>query len=379
MNSANLLKTKSDRKSDSKADSKVDSKVDTKPLPSIPVVVQHEPEVKVQVIKTESKQHAPETKVHIETVKYEGPDGEDVIPLSDCSGERRAVLVGVNYTGGPNPLNGCVNDTAVMRTFLLEQGFKDENIHVLTDDPVGSHGLPTRENMLNHLRWLIHDAQRNDSYFFHYSGHGGQTLDLDGDETDGKDSCLFPLDYVEKGVIIDDELHDILVKTLPEGVRLTALFDCCHSGSALDLPYIYASTGYVRGSSAYANLGHELVEGDFDEAGLKELRLKWARLQEEEKEFKRQVHLKAAKAEVILFSGCQDDQTSADVKVTRNGNSSSNGAMTYAFTKCVREYPDQSYQEMLVTIRKLLKEKKYKQKPQLSSCREMNMSSTFRM
>jgi peroxiredoxin len=58
---------------------------------------------------------------------------------------------------------GCVNDTAVMKTFLLEQGFKDENIHVLTDDPVGSHGLPTRENMLNHLKWLIHDAQRNDS------------------------------------------------------------------------------------------------------------------------------------------------------------------------------------------------------------------------
>jgi hypothetical protein len=30
---------------------------------------------------------------------------------------------------------------------------------------------------------------------------------------------------------------------------------------------------------------------------------------------------------------CKDDQTSADVKVTRGGKSSSNGAMTYAFTK----------------------------------------------
>ena len=34
-------------------------------------------------------------------------------------------------------------------------------------------------------------------------------------------------------------MHDILVKPLPAGCRLTALFDCCHSGSVLDLPYEY--------------------------------------------------------------------------------------------------------------------------------------------
>ncbi|KAF9365458.1 Ca(2+)-dependent cysteine protease, partial [Mortierella sp. NVP85] len=195
----------------------------------------------------------------------------------------------------------------------------------------------------------------------------------------GKDNCLFPLDYVEKGVIIDDELHNLLVKTLPPGVRLTVLFDCCHSGSAMDLPYIYASTGYIRGSSALANLGHELVEGDFDEDTLKELKEKWKQLQAEEKEFARQVSLKAADADVIMFSGCKDDQTSADVKVTRSGGKSeSNGAMTYAFTKCVRENPTQSYQQMLVNIRELLREK-YKQKPQLSSSRPMNMAELFHM
>ncbi|KAF9141860.1 Ca(2+)-dependent cysteine protease, partial [Mortierella sp. GBA39] len=75
---------------------------------------------------------------------------------------------------------------------------------------------------------------------------------------------------------------------------------------------------------------------------------------------------------------CRDDQTSADVKVTRGGKSSSNGAMTYAFTKSIHENPEQSYQEMLNSIRDLLKEK-YKQKPQLSSSRPMNMQELFHM
>lgn len=71
----------------------------------------------------------------------------------------------------------------------------------------------------------------------------------------------------------------------------------------MDLPYIYASTGYIRGSSALANLGHELVEGNFDEEALEELKEKWKKLQAEEKEFARQVSLKAADADVIMFSG----------------------------------------------------------------------------
>jgi hypothetical protein len=39
------------------------------------------------------------------------------------------------------------------------------------------------------------------------------------------------------------EMHEIMVRPLPAGCRLTALFDssCCHSGSALDLPYEYVS------------------------------------------------------------------------------------------------------------------------------------------
>ncbi|KAF9102101.1 Ca(2+)-dependent cysteine protease [Mortierella sp. GBA35] len=363
-----------------------------KPLPVTPIepIVQQQQHYQTQTqTQTHKQTHRPEPEVAkyepapevrrhtLQTLEVKHADGTRVA-LSDCTGERRAVLIGINYTGHVNALHGCVNDTAIMKNFLQDRGFEDDNIRILTDDQVGTRLMPTRENILHNLKWLIRDAKKNDSYFLHYSGHGGQVQDLDGDETNGHDNCIFPLDHHENGVITDDELHTLLVKALPPGVRLTAVFDCCHSGSALDLPYLYASTGYIRGSSALANLGHELVEGNFDAEAIKELQEKWQKLQLEEREFARQVSLKAADADVIMFSGCKDDQTSADVKVTRGGKSSSNGAMTYAFTKCIRENPEQSYQEMLNNIRDNLKEK-YKQKPQLSSSRPMNMQELFHM
>ena len=42
---------------------------------------------------------------------------------------------------------------------------------------------------------------------------------------------------------MDDDLYDILVKGLQPGVHVVALFDCCHSGTILDLPYIFKANG----------------------------------------------------------------------------------------------------------------------------------------
>jgi hypothetical protein len=37
------------------------------------------------------------------------------------------------------------------------------------------------------------------------SGHGGQTKDLDGDEDDGNDEVVYPVDFKQNGHIVDDE------------------------------------------------------------------------------------------------------------------------------------------------------------------------------
>ena len=36
------------------------------------------------------------------------------------------------------------------------------------------------------------------------SGHGGQTKDLDGDEADGYDEVIYPVDYDNAGHLVDD-------------------------------------------------------------------------------------------------------------------------------------------------------------------------------
>lgn len=55
-------------------------------------------------------------------------------------------------------------------------------------------------------RWLVHGAKAGDSLFMHYSGHGGSVKDHAGDEEDGKDETMIPVDYATKGQIKDDEI-----------------------------------------------------------------------------------------------------------------------------------------------------------------------------
>ena len=68
-------------------------------------------------------------------------------------------------------------------------------------------------------------------------------MDTSGDEDDGYDETLIPVDYKRSGQILDDTLCDELVKKMQKGVLATSLMDCCHSGTVLDLPYRFTADG----------------------------------------------------------------------------------------------------------------------------------------
>ena len=148
------------------------------------------------------------------------------------------------------------------------------------------------------------------------AGHGGQAEDEDGDEEDGYDEVIYPVDYKNAGHIVDDQIHHVVVKPLQAGVRLTAIFDSCHSGSVMDLPYVYSTKGVLKEPNLAAEAGQGLLgaisayaRGDM--GGVAEQVFGFARTAfKGDKGYKKTMETRTSPADVIMWSGSKDDQTS---------------------------------------------------------------------
>lgn len=311
---------------------------------------------------------------------YQGHQGYS-FQYSDCTGRRKAVLIGINYFGQRGQLRGCVNDVKNMSAFLHENfGYQRNDMVILTDDQQNPMSQPTKQNILRAMHWLVKDAQPNDSLFFHYSGHGGQTKDLDGDEEDGYDEVIYPVDFRQLGHIVDDEMHRILIKSLQTGVRLTAVFDSCHSGTALDLPYIYSTQGVLK----EPNLAKEAGEGllgvisaysQNDLGGVaNNLMGFFEKATAGDEVHSKTLATKTAPADVIMWSNDGANQISPDVTTAKQAT----GAISWAFITALRKKPEQSYCQLLNSIRDELATK-YTQRPQLSCNHPLTTNLLFVM
>lgn len=160
------------------------------------------------------------------------------------SGRTRALLIGINYRGTPEQLNGCHSDVEQMKMYLISKRFssKKEDMRIMIDDKKDYTNQPTYTNIINGLEWLASGAAKGDSLFLHFSGHGGSIPDDNGDEEDGMDETLYPIDHAKMGQLSDDILHAKLCSILPAGVQLLSCFDCCHSGTVLDLPHTFVAS-----------------------------------------------------------------------------------------------------------------------------------------
>ncbi|KAL6648035.1 hypothetical protein ACP70R_012259 [Stipagrostis hirtigluma subsp. patula] len=235
-------------------------------------------------------------------------------------GKKRALLVGVSYTGTVHELKGTVNDVREMRRLLIDSfGFPSGCILELTEKESDASRVPTRENLLRAMRWLVEGCVAGDSLVFHFSGHGVQKLDLHGDEVDGYNEALCPVDFERSGKILDDEINETIVRPLGRGVKLHAIVDTCHSGTILDLPYLcrLSRTGYWQ----WENHGGASAATKRPSGG----------------------------GLAVSISGCSDSQKSADSCGFSEGEPI--GAMTDSFIKAVQAEPGLTYGSLLGEIR----------------------------
>jgi hypothetical protein len=118
-------------------------------------------------------------------------------------GRKRALLIGINYSGQRGQLRGCCNDVKEIYHLLTRiYGWTASDIRILTDEPNqlpnqltssrSSESIPNRRNILDGLNWLSQDVLPGDALFFHFSGHGSQQPDPNGIESDGMNETILP-------------------------------------------------------------------------------------------------------------------------------------------------------------------------------------------
>jgi hypothetical protein len=150
-----------------------------------------------------------------------------VVSFSADAATQRALLIGVsNYEAGLPPLAGSKNDVMLIRELLVHKfGFDRANIHVLIDEQA------TRQGIFAAVEDLSRRSGPDDIVFIHFSGHGSQAPDTNGDEPDGFDETILPHDSRTPGIadITDDEINALVSRFDSQSV--VVILDSCHSGT----------------------------------------------------------------------------------------------------------------------------------------------------
>lgn len=207
----------------------------------------------------------------------------------------RSIHIGLNsvdpdgYDGWDGPLVACEFDAEDMAKLAEGQGFEIRTL--LTKEATSSA-------ILEAIGEAASELSADDILFVSYSGHGGQLPDTNTDEDDQTDETWCAFDRQ----IVDDELYSAWAE-FPAGARIFVLSDSCHSGTAtrvtLDSLKPEALEGLPRQRAMPADVGDRVYQAR--KAEYDEIQQKVPTSEQS-----------GVEAHVLLISGCQDSQTSAD-------------------------------------------------------------------
>lgn len=248
----------------------------------------------------------------------------------------RSLFIGINYVGTSYELAGCINDAVDMQKNVSTLYPSIKESRLITDN---TSVKPTKSAILSAINWLVEGLLPGQNVFLHYSGHGGLIRDTNGDEVSGLDSTLYAINNGTIEQITDDEIRATLVSRIPAGCKCFVVFDCCHSGSAVDL------------------------------------RCTWQALSQEVLTYTEDKKYAKTAGQVLFLSGCHDMQVAMDT-VNKEGRPC--GALTMALIETWKAYGAAiKLKYLLWDVRKFLREYGYEQVPQLTTGAFMDMNAVF--
>jgi len=240
-----------------------------------------------------------------------------------------------------------VNDVAIIKSALKHHQFRDDYIFTLEDENA------TKVNILKNLDDLYARVHSGDVVYFHFSGHGQQIVDDNGDEIDGLDESLVPYNAGIRydtcpargeNHIRDDFLNDrfdkIRKKLGPNGDMIVVI-DACHSGTATRNIGISRGTDLIFGQSEqllYASNNPRILQGFIKPTLSQDL------------------------SPIVVFSGSSASEQ--NYEYVHEGKSY--GSLSFAFSKVLYQLdPNSSYRTIFGKVQALMSSMVPRQNPQI--------------
>lgn len=240
--------------------------------------------------------------------------------LTAFSQQKRAFLVGISHydtaqTGYDwNNING-VNDIELLSPILLSQGF--QIVRILDEEA-------TYKAITKQLSLFVKKIKAGDIVYLHFSTHGQPVEDLNGDETDGWDEAIVPIDAYKqyrKGLyegechLLDDQLNTY-IKQLRSRLGgkglLYVTIDACHAGTSSR-----GNNDIIRGTHVGFTSGDRVFKPNKDKRS-------HYRLQHSDK-----------LADVLFIEACRADQVNTEIKI----DGKRYGALSYHLATAIQKEP----------------------------------------
>ena len=223
-----------------------------------------------------------------------------VAAIAGNAQRKRAFMVGISHydtalTGYQwNNING-VEDIRLLEPILKKQSFY---LTTLLDEKA------TYQNITDQLSAFTKQTKKGDMIYLHFSTHGQPVEDLNGDEEDGWDEAIVPIDAYKlfrKGVyeghkhLLDDQLNQY-VKKLREKIGPTGflyvVIDACHAGTSSR-----ANDETVRGTKVGFTYSNKVFKPST------------------QKKSHFRIEASAKMSHVMYLEACRPDQVNMEIKV----------------------------------------------------------------
>lgn len=233
-------------------------------------------------------------------------------------GVKKALLIGLNYTGTQYELQGCQEDVENMKEVLEEKGFE---VQTCTD---ADELKPTLDVLQARIAAFLLSLAPGETGVLWYSGHG--LLLQDGE------NAWVPIDFLQHG-FLDESWVISYLATLPSTTRVFIGVDACHSGSTFNLKYdLEPQESRLMQTSSYKTVTKTKQKSISAKQYIQDYDFtKDVEIEKDYELFDTAKEIHEMESSIVVLSSSRDDQVSLEA----NENGEIQGAMTYAFLKCI--------------------------------------------